>query len=160
VWITEVIFNDPPTPPPNDIPPLNEDAGPENLTIRERFAAHREYVSCAGCHSKLDPLCFALENFDVTGRWRDKYTNGRDVDATGTLMRTHVFDDIVDFKESLVIENNRFARAFVSHLLRFSLARELYPQDSLLIDEIIDRTKADNHRLRAIIEEVVYWAVQ
>ena len=75
-------------------------------------------------------------------------------------MRTHVFDDIVDFKESLVIENNRFARAFVSHLLRFSLARELYPQDSLLIDEIIDRTKADNHRLRAIIEEVVYWAVQ
>ena len=160
VWITEVIFNDPPTPPPNDIPPLNEDAGPENLTIRERFAAHRENVSCAGCHSKLDPLGFALENFDVTGRWRDKYTNGRDVDATGTLMRTHGFDGIVDFKESLVIENNRFARAFVSHLLRFSLARELRPQDSLVIDEIIDRTKADNHRLRAIIEEVVYRAVQ
>ena len=156
VWIIEVIFNDPPSPPPNDIPPLNEDSGPKNLTVRERFAAHRENVSCAGCHSKLDPLGFALENYDITGRWREKYANGRDVDATGMLMRTHEFSDVVQFKESLVNENDRFARAFVSHLFRFTVARELGPHDSLVIDEIVTRTKVDNYPLRTIIEEVLF----
>ncbi|MEC7566440.1 MAG: DUF1588 domain-containing protein [Planctomycetota bacterium] len=156
VWVIEVIFNDPPSPPPNDIPPLNENSGPQNLTVRERFAAHRENVSCAGCHSKLDPLGFALENYDITGRWRDEYANGRDVDATGTLMRTHEFSDVVEFKESLVNENDRFARAFISHLFRFSVARELGPHDSIVIDEIVARTKADNYPLRTIIEEVLF----
>ena len=156
VWIIEVIFNDPPSPPPNDIPPLNEDSGPKNLTVRERFAAHRENVSCAGCHSKLDPLGFALENYDITGRWREKYANGRDVDATGMLMRTHEFSDVVQFKESLVNENDRFARAFVSHLFRFTVARELGPHDSVVIDEIVARTKVDNYPLRTIIEEVLF----
>lgn len=160
VWITEVIFNDPPSPPPNDIPPLNEEAGPADLTIRERFAAHREHASCAGCHAKLDPLGFALENFDITGRWRDSYANGRDVDATGTLMRTYDFADILQFKKSLVSENDRFARAFVSHLLRFAESRELEPHDSVVIDQIVVRTRADGYRLRAILEEVLYHSVQ
>ena len=86
-WIIEVILNDPPPPPPNDVPPLDEDSGPKNQTIREKFDEHRKNPDCAGCHSKLDPLGFALENFDITGRWRDKYENGRDVDASGTLLR-------------------------------------------------------------------------
>ena len=155
-----MIFNDPPSPPPNDIPPLNEEAGPADLTIRERFAAHREHASCAGCHAKLDPLGFALENFDITGRWRDSYANGRDVDATGTLMRTYDFADILQFKKSLVSENDRFARAFVSHLLRFAESRELEPHDSVVIDQIVVRTRADGYRLRAILEEVLYHSVQ
>ena len=73
-WILGVIFNDPPAPPPNDVPPLKE-TNDANLTIREQFAAHREHASCAGCHAKIDPLGFALENFDITGRWREKYEN-------------------------------------------------------------------------------------
>ncbi len=160
VWITEVVFNDPPSPPPNDIPPLNEEDGPKDLTIREKFAAHRENPSCAGCHSKLDPLGFALENYDITGRWRDRYVNGREVDATGTLMRTHDFGDVLEFKESLTSENDRFSRAFVSHLLRFAVMRELTPQDEIVIDVIIERTGEDGHLMRAIIEEVLYQAVQ
>ena len=115
-WIIEVIFNDPPPPPPNDVPPLNEDAGPKNLTIREKFAKHRENPDCAGCHSRLDPLGFALENFDITGRWRDKYPNGRNVDASGTLLRKYPFADPAKFKQSIVQEDKRFAKAFSSHL--------------------------------------------
>ena len=154
-WVIEVILNDPPPPPPNDIPPLNEDSGPKNQTIREKFAEHRKNPDCAGCHSKLDPLGFALENFDITGRWRDKYENGRDVDASGKLLRKYEFNDIVRFKESLAKENRRFAKAFSAHLLRFALAKELSPADTLTIDAIVNRTEKENFKLKSLIREVI-----
>ena len=154
-WIIEVILNDPPPPPPNDIPPLNEDAADKNLTIREKFSKHRENVNCAGCHSRLDPLGFALENFDITGRWRDRYQNGRDVDATGTLMRKYDFSNVVQFKQALVNQRQRFAKAFTAHLLRYALARELTPADSIAIEEIVANTDQHDHSLRAIIREII-----
>ncbi len=155
-WVIEVILNDPPPPPPNNVPPLNEDAAAKELTIREQFAAHRDNPSCAGCHAKLDPLGFALENFDITGRWRDKYENGRDVDASGTFIRKYDFDGVVQFKESLVQERQRFAKAFTAHLLRFALSRELGPADALTIDEIVRTTENDNFRLQSLIREIVF----
>ena len=154
-WIIEVVLNDPPPPPPNDVPPLNEDSGPKNLTIRERFAQHRSNPDCAGCHSRIDPLGFAMENFDVTGRWRDKYPNGREVDASGRLLKKHDFGDAVEFKASLVKEERRFATAFSAHLMRFALARELGPADTVAVEQVVDRTAADRFRLRSIIREVV-----
>ncbi len=154
-WIIEVIFNDPPPPPPNDVPPLNEDQSSNDLTIREKFARHRENPDCAGCHARLDPLGFALENFDITGRWRDKYENGRDVDSSGTLLKKYDFDSIVHFKESLVKENRRFATAFTRHLLRFALARELRPFDSLSVDTIVNNAEPGNFRLRSLIREII-----
>ncbi len=157
-WIIEVIFNDPPPPPPNDIPPLNEDDSAKDLTIREKFAAHRKNPSCAGCHSRIDPLGFALENFDITGRWRDKYENGKQVDPSGTLLRKYPFDSVVEFKESLVKENSRFARAFTSHLLRFALARELGPADSITIDAILSKTANEEFKLKSLIRDVVFSA--
>ena len=154
-WLIEVVLNDPPPPPPNDVPPLNEDAGDQNLTIREKFAVHRENPDCAGCHSKLDPLGFALENFDITGRWRDKYENGRDVDATGRLLRKYDYRDVVAFKSSRLKERQRFARAFAAHLLRFALAKELRPGDSLTVDTIVERAEKEDFRLRSMIREVI-----
>ncbi len=154
-WIIEVILNDPPPPPPNDVPPLNENSGPKNQTIREKFAEHRKNPDCAGCHSKLDPLGFALENFDITGRWRDKYENGREVDSSGTLLRKYKFDSIVRFKESIVKEDRRFAKAFTAHLLRFALAKELSPADTLTIDDIVNRTAKEDFKLKSLIREVV-----
>ncbi len=157
-WIIEVIFNDPPPPPPNDVPPLNEDDSAKDLTIREKFAAHRKNPSCAGCHSRIDPLGFAMENFDITGRWRDKYENGKPVDASGTLLRKYPFDGVVGFKASLVKENQRFARAFTAHLLRFALARELGLADSITIDAIVSKTAKDDFKLRSLIREVAFSA--
>ena len=154
-WIIEVIFNDPPPPPPNDVPPLNEDSFDRKLTIRERFAVHRKNPSCAGCHSRLDPLGFALENFDVTGRWRDKYENGRDVDASGTLVKKHKFKGIVDFKKAIVLEKRRFAKAFAGHLLRYASARELTARDSLILDDIVKKTEKDNFKLKSLLREVI-----
>jgi len=155
VWIIEVIFNDPPSPPPNDVPPLNEEAGDKSQTIREKFAAHRENMTCARCHTKLDPLGFALENFDITGRWRDKYANGREVDASGKLMRKYEFTEVVQFKKSIVQENRRFAKAFTGHLLRFALSKQRSPIDSLAIDTIVNKTEKDDFKLKSLIREVI-----
>ena len=155
VWIIEVILNDPPAPPPNDVPPLNEETNDKSLTIREQFAAHRSNPSCAGCHTKLDPLGFAMENFDITGRWRERYDNGRDVDSSGTLFRQHPFENVVSFKDSLVSEKARFARAFSEHLLRFALARELLPSDRLAVDEILGRTSTRGFTIKSLIRELV-----
>lgn len=153
-WVIEVVFNDPPPPPPNDVPPLNEDDSAKDQTIREKFAEHRRNPSCAGCHSRIDPLGFALENFDITGRWRERYENGKSVDASGVLLRTHSFDGVVKFKESLVKEEQRFARAFTAHLLRFALGRELVPTDSLMIDAIVSKTEGEQFRLKSLMREV------
>ncbi len=155
VWVIEVIFNDPPDPPPNDIPPLNEEAGGKDLTIREQFAAHRDHASCAGCHTKLDPLGFALENFDITGRWRDTYDNGRVVDASGTLMRQHDFSEATSFKAAIMKEQRRFVKAFTEHLLRFALAQKLSPADTLVVDDILARAATDNYRLQTLLREVI-----
>ena len=155
VWIVDVIFNDPPAPPPADVPPLSEDAADPTLTIREHFAAHREHPSCAGCHTKLDPVGFALENYDITGRWRDRYANGRNVDASGTLFRRHAFDGAVGFKGAIVAERERFARAFTAHLLRFALGRDLIPADRLVIDGILSRSARQGHAIKALIRGVV-----
>lgn len=159
-WVIEVIFNDPPPPPPNDIPPLNEDDSSKDLTIREKFAAHRKNPSCAGCHSRIDPLGFALENYDITGRWRDKYENGKNVDSSGTLLRKYRFEGVEGFKESLVKEEERFAKAFTGHLLRFALARELTPADSITVESIINKTKNNEFRLKSLIREVVLSSIR
>ncbi|MDG2387696.1 MAG: DUF1588 domain-containing protein [Planctomycetaceae bacterium] len=155
VWVIEVIFNDPPEPPPNDVPPLDEDAGEKDLTIREQFSAHRSNPSCAGCHSKLDPLGFALENFDITGRWRDRYENGRTVDASGTLIRKYDFTEATSFKAAIVNEQRRFAKAFTEHLLRFALAQELSPADTIIVEDILTQAADDNYRLKSLLREIV-----
>jgi hypothetical protein len=154
-WIIEVILNDPPPPPPNDVPPLTDDGNSKNMTIREQFAKHREHIDCAGCHSKLDPLGFAMENFDLTGRWREKYQNGREVDSSGELMRKHSYSGAVDFKDSLIREKDRYAKAFVSHLLRFLTSRELTPGDTLEVERIVKKAKTYDYRLKSLIREVV-----
>ena len=84
-WLASVVLNDPPKPPPADVPPLPEHAGieTETMTLRERLGAHRERADCRGCHEQIDPLGFALENYDAVGRWRSTYKNGRTVDLAG-----------------------------------------------------------------------------
>lgn len=156
-WLAAVIFNDPPEPPPADVPPLSEEPPPDeqNLTLRERFAAHRERADCAGCHEKIDPLGFALENFGPTGKWRDAYSNGRDVDMNGTLFRRSSFSNVVEFKDAILAEKDRFAKALASHLLSFALARELAVADSPAIGQIAAESASRDYRMRAMIKAVV-----
>ncbi len=155
-WINEVIFNDPPEPPPADVPPLPENNAEElaKLTIRERLAVHRQRADCAGCHDKIDPLGFALENYDPTGVWRDKYENGRDVDASGLFFNQHEFATPVEFKQLIAQDKKRFTRAFAAHLLSYALGRELGPADSPALDEITAEAMSGNDSLRTILKSI------
>ena len=156
-WIATVIFNDPPEPPPADVPPLSqgEDKGAEKtLTLRERLSAHRERQDCAGCHEKIDPLGFALENYGPTGIWREKYENGRDVDASGVLFRKHKFSNIIEFKDAILAEKDRFTRGFAAHLLSFALGREVNASDAATLDYIASETKAADYKMQALIRQI------
>ena len=155
-WVNTVIFNDPPDPPPADVPPLPKVDAEKlaKLTIRERLAEHRKRTDCAGCHNKIDPLGFALENFDPTGVWRDTYENGRKVDVSGVLFNKYKFETVVEFKQLILKEKHRFIRAFSSHLLSYALGRELGPADSPALDDMTAKAMAGKDQLRAVLKHV------
>jgi len=156
-WLASVIFNDPPKPPPADVPPLPEHAGIEieTLTLRERLGAHRERADCRGCHEQIDPLGFALENYDAVGQWRSTYGNGRPVDSSGKLFRQHEFTTIAEFKEAILKEDAMFVKAFAKHLLSFALGRQLTPWDNVDVEDIVATTAGDGYKIQGIIEGVV-----
>jgi hypothetical protein len=155
-WVNAVIFNDPPEPAPADVPPLPEASEEElsKLTIRERLAVHRKREDCAGCHNKIDPFGFALENFGPTGVWRDKYENGRKVDVSGVLFNQHEFETFVEFKQLILEEKQRFIRGFTAHLLSYALGRELGPADSPTLDDITAEAMAGGDQMRAVLKNI------
>ena len=155
-WLNAVIFNDPPEPPPADVPPLPE-ADEETLakmTLRERFEQHRTRADCAACHRTIDPLGFALENYGPTGLWRDKYENGRAVDPSGTLFNRHEFSTALEFKQILLKEKSRFLRGFAAHLLSYSLGRELDAADAPTLNKIAARAMAGEDGLRDLLKMI------
>lgn len=156
-WIAAVIFNNPPDPPPADVPALDEtpSAAEQNLTLRERLAMHRQRSDCKGCHEQIDPLGFALENYDPIGVWRDKYENGRDVDMAGKLFQKHAFSDVIEFKDAMLAEKDRFTRALGGHLLSFALARELDAVDHFALDQIVVDCAADDYKIQTLLKQVV-----
>ncbi|MDC0218555.1 DUF1592 domain-containing protein [Verrucomicrobia bacterium] len=155
-WVNAVIFNDPPEPPPADVPPLPEASKEElaKLTIRERLAAHRKREDCAGCHNKIDPLGFALENYGPTGVWRDTYGNGREVDVSGVLFNQHEFKTLVEFKQLILKEKHRFLRGFISHLLSYALGRDLGPADSPALDNMTAQAMKGQDQMRAVLKSI------
>ncbi|MGI9244542.1 MAG: DUF1592 domain-containing protein [Verrucomicrobiales bacterium] len=156
-WIAGVIFNDPPDPPPADVPPLGEKptVGEENLTLRERLSAHRQRSDCRGCHEQIDPLGFALENYGPIGTWRERYANGRKIDMSGTLMRQHPFNSVTEFKDAILSERDRFTRGLAGHLLAFALARELGSADQIALDQIASETAADGYKIHTLIRALI-----
>ncbi|MDB4436569.1 DUF1592 domain-containing protein [Akkermansiaceae bacterium] len=157
-WLAGVIFNNPPEPPPADVPTLGEKPkeGEEHLTLRERLSMHRERSDCRGCHEQIDPLGFALENFNAIGKWREKYDNGRKVNMEGVLFRKHKFTNVIEFKDVLLLEKERFVRGLAGHLLTFSLGRKLSPADQIALDEIVEKSAIEGYRMKSLLREVVF----
>ena len=155
-WINSVIFNDPPDPPPADVPALPEvDAETlAKLTIRERLAEHRKRADCAGCHEKIDPLGFALENFGPTGVWRDEYENGRVVDPGGILFNQYEFKTVVEFKRLILKEKQQFIRGFISHLLSYALGRELGVADAPALEDLTTQAMNGQDQLRTVLKGI------
>lgn len=161
-WVSTVIFNTPPPPPPADVPPLPEEdehaeaerAAPA-LSLREKILQHQTRADCASCHQKIDPFGFALENFGPTGEWRESYPNGAPVDSSGVLFDRHPFDGVVEFKDAILKEHDRFAAGFAKHLLAFALGREVAAADQAAIGRIVAAAGENEHRLPEYLKQVV-----
>lgn len=141
-FVLENILGTPPPPAPGGVAPINEEKIRfESLTLRQQFEAHRKAPSCAGCHMFLDPIGFALENYDAIGRWRDK-DHGQAIDASGALIRGQEFKDWNDLRRLISTElSDQFVRNLAENVLTFALGRGLTYYDRPAVNEIVQRTK-------------------
>lgn len=158
-WVVETILNDPPPPPPGNVPAIEEiketGTASRSLTLREKFALHASSAACSACHAKIDPYGFALENYDSVGRWRDADGHGQPIDASGTLFGRISFATVEEFKDALLAEKERFARAFAGHLLTYALGRELVPADRPALDHIVAAVGPGGYKIRDLMKQVV-----
>ena len=133
-WILEQLLGTPPPPPPPNVGQLPEDKkAAKATTLRQRLEAHRNKPVCAGCHARLDPPGFALENFDVIGKWRDS-DSGKPIDATGTMTGGRNFSTPAEFRRLLLEDKALFVRSLCTRLLGYATGRsvELHDQPTLL----------------------------
>jgi hypothetical protein len=154
-WILENLLNSPPPPPPPGVPPLDESpANGQKLTTRQQVERHRANAVCASCHSRMDPLGFALENFDVVGKWRS-HDDGGEIDASGKLPSGESFSGPQGLKHLLLSHPDEFVNATLSRLLTYALGRELDVHDQPTIRRIMRETKAGGYRFEDLITEIV-----
>jgi hypothetical protein len=154
-WILETVLGTPPPPPPPNVPPLKEDhGGALPQTLRERLEEHRRDPVCASCHSRIDPLGFALENYDVLGRWRTE-DNGKTIDNRGELPDGTRIAGPDELKKILLERRTVFLHHFTSKLLGYALGRGLTPADSCTVDQIVDRLESEQYRSQSLIRAIV-----
>jgi hypothetical protein len=154
-WILEEVLGTPPPPPPPlvaTLPP--DDVVKEGLTFRQRLEEHRNKPQCASCHARLDPIGFALENFDAIGAWRDSI-DGKPVDATGILTNGEVVEGPVQLKNSLMARRDLFLRHLTEKLMAYALGRGLEFHDIPSVKEVLRKASTNDHRLNSMILEIV-----
>jgi hypothetical protein len=153
VWLLENILGTPPSPPPPDVPPLDPDVRGAK-SIREQLEKHRNVASCYDCHRKIDPLGFALENFDAIGHWRETYSGQTKIDAAGELPSGREFDGIQGFKSILVERRQQFVTALATKLLSYATGRHTGPVDRPQVQRIAAQLAKRGDGLRDLIELV------
>lgn len=162
VYVREVLFNDPPNPPPPNVGEIEPNIKGKNLTVRERLLQHQQIASCAACHRTIDPYGLALENYDVIGMWREQQ-NGEDfrgnnrppIIASGTLPNGKSFETPDEFKALLMEQRDRFARALTEKLLIYALGRPLEPRDRTLVDRLATQMANNGYSLRSLLHGIV-----
>ena len=144
-WILEQILGAPPPPPPDNVPELEEaDAEGITMTLRQKLEEHRRNPECATCHDKMDPIGFALENFDAIGAWRDR--DGKSpIDSSGVLPSGEQLDGPASLK-TILKDDDRFTRTLIRRMLTFALGRGLEYYDKCAIDRIYDDLVANGYR--------------
>jgi len=164
VWIRDRLLNDPPAPPPPDVPSLeNADPAFHGLSVREQLEIHRTKESCNRCHCNIDPWGIALENFDAVGNWRTEVprksgdrSEMRTVDSSGTLPGGHEVNGADGLKSFLVNEKkDQFATSLVSRLLAYACGRTLELSDQDAVKALTERFASDDYRMRSLMHEIV-----
>lgn len=153
VWLLENILGTPPSPPPPDIEPLDPDVRGAK-SIRDQLKKHRNVPSCNDCHKKIDPMGFALENFDPIGRWRTSYEKNVKIDASGQLPNGTQYDDVIGFRKILQQQQALFVRALTTKLLAYALGRQMTPQDRPEIDRLTTELSEKGNGFRDLVRLV------
>ncbi len=155
-WILENILGMPVPPPPPDVPPLKENQeGQRPRTMREQMAEHRANAVCASCHKIMDPVGFALENFDAVGAWRSQEA-GQPIDASGELADGTKVDGIDGLRRALVSRPEVFAGTLTEKLLTYALGRGLDYRDMPTVRAIVRDAARQDYRFSSIILGVVH----
>jgi len=156
-YVMRNIIGVPPAPPPPEVETNLDSVAPEeSLTVRERLAIHRENPTCNGCHGLMDPLGFALENFDVDGTWRDvDRESGRPIDASGLLPDGSKIAGPEELRKALLARPEQFVQTFVEKLLAYSLGRSTEWYDMPAVRQVVRQSAADDYRFSAVVLAIV-----
>ena len=153
-WILENILGTPPPPPPPNVPALKDNTVSAKLSVRERLAQHREDLACASCHDLIDPVGFALENFDAVGRWRD-LAGGRPVDAAGGLPDGRRFTGVAGLEQGLLDRPELFVGTLTEKLLTYAIGRGHEHFDAPAVRKIVRDARANDYRFSSLVLGIV-----
>ena len=153
-WVLENILGTPPPPPPATVPALKDNTVSSTLSVRERLAEHRANAACAGCHKLMDPVGFALENYDAVGRWRE-VEEGRPIDSTGGLPDGSQFAGVTGLENALLKRPELFVGTLTEKLLTFAVGRGVESFDAPAIRKIVRTARAKDYRMSSLIVGIV-----
>jgi hypothetical protein len=156
-WILDRLLGTPPAPPPPNVEALTENRpGQPAKTVRERIEQHRSKPTCMGCHGVMDPLGFALENFDSVGQYHSRDTQTLTaIDTTGVLPDGTPIKGPDDLRRALVARPDQFVQALTENLLTFALGRSVEYRDMTAVRKIVRGAGADNYRFESIVLGIV-----
>jgi hypothetical protein len=155
-WLLNNIFGLPvPPPPPGVDTNLENKPGAPPASMRERLARHRQNPSCSSCHSVIDPLGFALENFDVIGGWRTVDESGKPVDASGATVSGETVEGLSGLRALLLAEREQFPRTVTEKLLAYALGRRVEYSDRPAVRKIVRDAAAHDYRWSSLILGIV-----
>lgn len=154
-WVLEELLGTPPPPPPPLVKTLPRDDKPrDGMTFRQRLEQHRVQPDCAGCHKRMDPLGFGLENFDPIGRWR-MTISGEAVDASGEMTTGEKFNGAGELKRILLTRTDDFTRNITEKMLAYALGRGLEYYDTPIVKQISKAVQRDQYRAVTLVSEIV-----
>ena len=157
-WILENILSAPPPPPPPNVPSLRQenDEG-KILNMRQQMELHRANPVCASCHKPMDPLGFALENYDAIGKWRTvDAASGSAIDASGTLPDGTPFVGLAELREVLIEKRQQdFILTAIEKMLTYALGRGIDHNDAPIMRSVMRESAPDDYRLSSIIMAIV-----
>jgi hypothetical protein len=155
-FIVTEFWNNPPPTPPSDVPALEASAPKDRpSTVREQLELHRANPTCAACHNNIDPVGFALENFDVDGSWRDRTREGLEIDSAGILADGTPVDGPVQLRAALLADPELFADTVTERLLIYALGRGLTPADKPVVRQIVRNAAEHDYSLVSIVLGIV-----
>ena len=154
-WVLENVLGVPPPAPPANVPPFPEaDGDSRPQSVRERMERHRENPVCANCHAQMDPLGFALENFDGIGGWRTTEA-AMPIDASGQFIDGTRFADAADLRRLLVVKREEFVRTLTERLLTFAVGRGVEHYDMPAVRTIVRDARSADYRWSSLILGIV-----